>query len=550
MKTVSRLFTLLLTLSLVFSLAACSKTPAATDNPASTSTPADKPTDAPEADPGTATLPLANETKTYSMWIPNFIGSDMPYTDPNELPIWQELEQRTNIHFEWELASSTDKSAQFSLMLTSGEYTDLFGYAVDLLNGGVDYSIDEELIVDLADLVPQYAPNYYELMGRDDYSRKCFYTDTGKLGVLRLQEKHIARTWMGWAIRQDQLTSIGYNGVPVTFDDWTEVLAAFQANGYGQLYLGSATCQQAMLMAGYGVANEFMQKDGKIFYGPTDEGYYKYLELIASWNEAGYLQPDFLSSKGVFTDYPMMVSGEVSIMPIMTSFYDRISTEGVAENPDFEIVPFDSPREHAEDPLHVRYTSVSENLMGGGTVCISTACEDIPTILRWFDYLCTDEGYLLANYGIEGKSYSLVDGSPMYTDIILQNPEGLTVNQAKTLYTVPMQLAWYHDTDSEIQTMSANALHCTEIWAAAFDNEQKWTLPADNTMTFTMEETENLGSIQGDISTYVEEYTALVVTGQQDLDSTWEEYISNIEDMGLQECIDIYQAAYDRFISR
>jgi len=66
----------------------------------------------------------------------------------------------------------------------------------------------------------------------------------------------------------------------------------------------------------------------------------------------------------------------------------------------------------------------------------------------------------------------------------------------------------------------------------------------------TFEEAEDLGSRESDIQTYVEEYTALVISGQKDLASSWDEYVANIEAMDLQACIDVYQAAYNRFLAR
>ena len=45
-------------------------------------------------------------------------------------------------------------------------------------------------------------------------------------------------------------------------------------------------------------------------------------------------------------------------------------------------------------------------------------------MLQFFDYFYTDEGYLLANYGIEGESYDLIDGVPTWSDYIMNNPDG------------------------------------------------------------------------------------------------------------------------------
>ena len=44
--------------------------------------------------------------------------------------------------------------------------------------------------------------------------------------------------------------------------------------------------------------------------------------------------------------------------------------------------------------------------------------------MAWCNYWYTPEGTLLANYGIEGKSWEYnEDGEPQFTDLILNNPD-------------------------------------------------------------------------------------------------------------------------------
>ena len=42
---------------------------------------------------------------------------------------------------------------------------------------------------------------------------------------------------------------------------------------------------------------------------------------------------------------------------------------------------------------------------------------------------------MLYNFGIEGESYEMQDGKPVYTDLVLNNPDGLTANQALSEYS-------------------------------------------------------------------------------------------------------------------
>jgi len=527
------------------------------DEPAedtTTEVPVEEPAEEPTVElpqPGPVELPIASELTTYSMWIPNFMDSAMPQNDPNEFPVWQEMERRTNIHIEWTLGTSSNAAEQFSLMLTAEDYTDLFAGALNNLVGGVDYSIEEEIIIDLAEMVPQYMPNYYALITADEYTRKCCYTDTGKLGALRVAQDSAEPPFYGWVARQDMLDAIAFEGTMETISDWDTVLAGLKEAGLGKLYLGTTTGQQDLIMQAYGVSTTFLQKDGQVFYGPVEDGYREYLAKIVEWNEAGYIDPDFAGrTSGWYQDFSLLISGEMFVMPTIYTMYDLIAMMG-ASNPDMKLIAVDVPKLNEGDSLFVKnFGGPTRQHLGGSSVCVSTACEDVPTILKWFDYFCTEEGYMLGNYGIEGESYNLVEGEVVYTDLILNNPDGFTKSQMQGLYSINSYITQYYDFNRAGGGLSEDAIACTALWCSDYDFDKAYDLPTDGIMTMTTEESEDLGSRVSDIQTYVQEYSALVVTGQKDLDSTWDEYVANIEAMNLQECIDTYQAAYDRFLAR
>lgn len=44
--------------------------------------------------------------------------------------------------------------------------------------------------------------------------------------------------------------------------------------------------------------------------------------------------------------------------------------------------------------------------------------------MKLFDYLYSEEGMLLMNFGVEGEQFEYVDGEIKYTDLIMNNPDG------------------------------------------------------------------------------------------------------------------------------
>ena len=53
-----------------------------------------------------------------------------------------------------------------------------------------------------------------------------------------------------------------------------------------------------------------------------------------------------------------------------------------------------------------------------------------------------------------------------------------------------------------------------------------------------------------DINKYVMEFQAAVLTGEKNVETEWDTFIANLNEMGLQDVIDVYQAALERYNDR
>lgn len=64
----------------------------------------------------------------------------------------------------------------------------------------------------------------------------------------------------------------------------------------------------------------------------------------------------------------------------------------------------------------------------------------------------------------------------------------------------------------------------------------------------TNEEQEIVNTIEVDLKSYVEQLEARFITGVEPL-SNWDKYVETIKGMNIEEYIEIYQGAYDRWAS-
>ena len=65
-----------------------------------------------------------------------------------------------------------------------------------------------------------------------------------------------------------------------------------------------------------------------------------------------------------------------------------------------------------------------------------------------------------------------------------------------------------------------------------------------------MEESNEYAALSTQVTTLVDEMTIQFLTGEADLDTEWETFQSQLEQIGIERMLEIYQAALDRYNAR
>lgn len=149
---------------------------------------------------------------------------------------------------------------------------------------------------------------------------------------------------------------------------------------------------------------------------------------------------------------------------------------------------------------------------------------------------------MLTNYGVEGMTYEMVDGEPVFTEMITNNSEGLTLTQTTYIYIGQMGVV---DNSREDQLYSDVTVEAKEIWGENVDND--WKIPGSCSMT--AEESETYNSEFSDIQTYISEMLPKFVMGNEPIENL-ETFQEQIRDMGIDNCIVCWQSALDRYNDR
>lgn len=544
-----RIIALLLMLAMVFCLfAGCGSAETSTTEAASTPASASAPeTEAAETEPAEASVeelpeytgmtieeneamfPL-EENKTYSIFYP-FAPPliMMGYEDPAELNFFKTLAEMTNVTLDFTTVSVEALSDNFSLMVAGGDYTDIFSQCLNEYNGGMAAALKDEVILDLADYMAEYAPHYNALMLENEDLRKNSRTDDGQIGQFMSVSENCYVN-QGYFIRTDWLEEANLD-VPETYDDWFEVLSVFKADH--DLMLPSV----GVPTTGYfGVTMDaFTIRDGEAVYIYTDEDIQsQYLANCDKWFSAGLYNVES-QLDGTYKDTDLR--GFINSEDLMLTTDDIDNYALYADS--FPIQPVSAPVVNAGDKP---YQTIRQEVVGNGNA-ITNCCEDVETLVAYMDYWFSDEVIELANWGTLNETYTIDEsGKKSFTDEVLSFSGGL--NLATSVYCAgwePTVIDW----DRKNVTYDEDQLNALEIWND-FDNSMNY--PAF--VSFTEEETEVIQSTFADIQTFVDENYTMFKVGEKSYDADFAAFKQTVFDMGMQNVIDCYQAAYDRYMAR
>ncbi len=172
--------------------------------------------------------------------------------------------------------------------------------------------------------------------------------------------------------------------------------------------------------------------DGEVIHSYTTEAYQDYLATIADWYAKGLFNDDFYNDTDVGTVRTDMANDLCSLVDgsagTLTSIY-----EDNPDNEDMVLAGISYVLADGVEETHVGYTS--SLIKNSDTWSISTACGDYTALLELVNYLYSEEGQLVYNWGTEGVSYTLDEnGDPQWTDLVINNSDGLNFMFASYYY--------------------------------------------------------------------------------------------------------------------
>ena len=494
-------------------------------------------------------LPLVDEPVTLTAWdyvVPPVMEVIHDYGVDGT--VYAELQNRTGVTLEFTTANLLTASDSMSLMVNANELPDIiFDFGMFYSNNYDDLA--GEIIVDYTDY-EDIMPNYFDIINNNPSIARDLYTEGGAIVLAgNIQSTLIPSS--GPSIRQDWLDADGLE-VPVTIDDLYEVLKTFQSENDSTYPFWIAANGNSSLNSAFGISyngtdngvgGTIWDEENGTQYCVLMDGFKDYVQLMADWYSEGLISRDFMSMSMNNTAQDSEIISDGGSGQGAGFFTTSVNglTNLSAYIPESDVEPISAIVQNEGDLCGFDDAGSSRVSKGGAAVACS--CPDVELACRIIDYLYSEDGILLCNYGVEGETFEYNDeGEPELTELVTNNPDyDFTLALIKYTSSTPASICinernFMGYTDAQVKAL--------ELWMRNTDSVQ-----APGSLWEADAQTE-YSSIMTDLTTYVTTATLEFITGSASIEDGWDAFIDNVNSYDIDRLIELSNEAVDAYLAK
>lgn len=469
------------------------------------------------------------------------------------LPVFEKLQTATGYKIT-NVANpvATNSAQEFQMQAAEQFPADIYGgnsLAPDIIKYGMQGGF-----VALNDLIEKNAPNIKKFLSENPEVKKAITAPDGKIYYIPyVPDGGVARTYF---IRTDWLQELGLKE-PKTVEELEKVLVEFRdkdpnKNGKkDEIPYFNDKWQETIRLANlwgarvYGndsyAVRTVLDKSNKMYFAWTADEFKEGIKNMARWYKMGLIDPEFVTRKANTARQTLLTKenrgGMTHEWVASTSGYnDSAELKKVAPNFKFESMLPPSSSKGPGFEEHMRITVKPDGW------AISSKSQHQAAAIKMMDYFFTKEGRTLANFGVEGVSYDMKDGKPVF------KPEALTAAGGTNKYLwenlgAQLPIGYWQDYEYEIQWTNQIGRNGVKMY-----NDAKVIINNPTpVLNFNQEEKAVYDRVNSNLNTFCDEQIQKMIMGLIDVDSGWNAYVAECKKLGSDDLVKIYQSAYDRY---
>ncbi|WP_135550020.1 extracellular solute-binding protein [Paenibacillus cymbidii] len=477
----------------------------------------------PSANAEGGTLPISKNKATISYYAANFPFAPVS----NDMIVFKELEARTNVNIDWKLVPAEELEQKLNVLVSSGNIPDVMVGPPDMMNKFAS----KGLFIKLDDLLAKYGQHIMKKMDDENgLIKKMVKNDKGEIYYIpqfRSEIKYLTASMIQTSVLKELNLK-----APATLDELSTTLKAMKAkypNSYpiSKRELGYLTLP---IFSAYDVSDDFRIVKGQLTYPPYESPKFKEaLKYLSTLYKDNLIDKEYITNtteifqQKVKEDKVFFMSDSIEYIPIFKDMGKQF--EGLA--------PLKGPY---GDQFSIRRPAYNKALY------VSAKAKDPELIVKWLDYLFTDEGITLTNWGIKGDTYTEENGVRKFADKIVKHEKG-GINGARSFGIFPEYFVHYQILESRASLLSPAEV----AGIKAMDGTYQPLLPP---LSGTQEEDDKYAKIMTDVNKYVKEMIDKFIVGKANIDTEYDAYLQTLKKMNVEEAIGIKKAQYDKYLKR
>lgn len=489
--------------------------------------------------------PIVEEKVTYTLACqlsPN-------WGNPADGEFWKKLEEETNVHIEWVTYLETEADEKFKLLIASGDYPDGFIGAL----GGSDNDIvtygSEGIYIPLNELIDQYCPNFKRRVSEEypDLMKMITCADGNIYGMPSVL--YNPDIYNNTFINKKWLDAVGAD-VPETTEEFEAVLKKFKEedpNGNGEADeipmtfmfsdWGASDHGPYFGAFGYPLSPDYIMIDNKqVKYLGAEESFKKGAEWLGKLYEEGLVDRD------IFTQDSSGMSAKVSQGNVGVFSSWDVTDAGDYADEYVAVMPLKGP-EGEQNALVEGITGFYK-----GRFMITDKAKNPEILMQWIDrfYESMETG-LNATYGIgpdKDKAWYYADDN----SIIFKSDAELPDEQIRGQQQLPFAPAILGTgVEDFLGNPAKNEIIAQMKQYAGKFEEGTWERWPSCYMT--VEEKEDIATTETDLQDYSKNQLAKWIAGESDVNADWDNYLKELENVGLSHYLEVKQQIFDRYDS-
>lgn len=466
-----------------------------------------------------------------------------------ELKWYDVAEERTGIHVDYISGPEefNDVYSEIDQRVISGDLPD----AVMTKLAQTSVYGPQGVFADLAPYIEKYAPNLQKYIDDNpDYKALVADKDGHIYGLCK--ETPIYADLIGYRVDQFKAAGIDPDSI-VTVDDFTkalETLKAYYGKDNPNYYPLTGRDTAIRFASWFGAASNISSTESNGIYinghykdGSIDimnDGAYKMAETMKKWYDEGLIQPEWVAGTFSEADWEAaMLNGNGSIF---YDYYNRaewfMENGGPDNDPNYQMGVLNFIKDDNGNPQKM---TVSMKYNDECVTAINANCSEdkIKTILTFIDYFYSEEGEILANYGVEGESFKDTNGDKEF--IVDYQTEEATPAGEKRWSFLSDRFTVCKPVDNEA-FFKWNAPLIAEATGRLFTDEN---LGTSYVLKFTDDQSKEVTNLLASVFDAQMSGIAQFIDGTRELTpDNWAAFQQEMNDLGLSRIEEIQLAAY------